>query len=47
MTAMRVIHTGPEHRPHVEPMFEGKAVVDVAIREGDLEHDYPPAAEAD
>jgi hypothetical protein len=29
---MRVIHTGPEHRPHVEPVFE-----DVTIREGGTE----------
>jgi hypothetical protein len=34
MTAMQVIHTGPEHRPQVEPIFEEKGVVDVTIREG-------------
>jgi hypothetical protein len=32
MTAMRVIHTGPEHRPQVEPVFEEMEVVDVTIR---------------
>jgi hypothetical protein len=46
MTAMRVIHTGPEHRPHVEPMFEDKAVVDATIRAGATEttpqSDGPP-----
>jgi len=47
MTTMRVIHTGPEHRPHVEPMFEETAVVDVTIREGDQQHNYLLAAEAD
>jgi hypothetical protein len=34
MTAMRVIHTGPEHRPQVEPVFEEKEVVEVTIRGG-------------
>ena len=34
MTAMRVIHTGPEHRPQVEPVFEEKEVAEVTIREG-------------
>ncbi|MGO9155929.1 hypothetical protein [Mycobacterium sp.] len=37
MTAMRVIHTGPEHRPQVEPVFEERGVVDVTIREGGTE----------
>jgi hypothetical protein len=37
MTAMRVIHTGPERRPHVEPVFEEKEVVDVRIRVGGIE----------
>jgi hypothetical protein len=32
MTAMRVIHTGPEHRPTVVPVFVEE--VDVTIREG-------------
>jgi hypothetical protein len=31
MTAMRVIHTGPEHRPHVEPVYV--EVADATIRE--------------
>jgi hypothetical protein len=31
MTAMRVIHTGPEHRPTVVPVFVED--VDVTIRE--------------
>jgi len=31
MTAVRVIHTGPEHRPHVEPVYVD--VVDVTIRD--------------
>ena len=35
MTAMRVIHTGPEHRPQVEPVYV--EVVDVTIREGGTE----------
>ena len=35
MTAMRVIHTGPEHRPQVEPVFFED--VDVTIREGGAE----------
>ena len=35
MTAMRVIHTGPEHRPQVEPVFA--EVVDMTIREGGTE----------
>jgi hypothetical protein len=35
MTAMRVIHTGPEHRPTVVPVFvEG---VGVTIRDGSTE----------
>ena len=32
MTALRVIHTGPERRPHVVPVFD-----DVTIREGGTE----------
>jgi hypothetical protein len=35
MTAMRVTHTGPEHRPHVVPVFVEE--VDVTIREGGIE----------
>jgi hypothetical protein len=35
MTAMRVTHTGPEHRPHVVPVFVEE--VDVIIREGGTE----------
>jgi hypothetical protein len=35
MTAMRVTHTGPEHRPHVVPVFVEE--VDVTIREGGTE----------
>ena len=35
MTAMRVIHTGLEHRPQVEPVFIEE--VDVTIREGGTE----------
>jgi len=34
MAAMRVIHTGPEHRPHVMPVFEENEVVEVTISEG-------------
>lgn len=34
---MRVIHTGPENRPKVEPVFEEKGVVDVTIPEGGTE----------
>jgi len=37
MTAMRVIHTGPEHRPHVMPVFEENEVVDVTITAGGTE----------
>ena len=35
MTAMRVIHTGPERRPEVVPVFVEE--VDVTIREGGTE----------
>jgi hypothetical protein len=35
MTAMRVIYTGPEHRPEVVPVFVDE--VDVTIREGGTE----------
>jgi hypothetical protein len=35
MAAIRVIHTGPEHRPHVEPVYV--EVVDVTIRDGGAE----------
>jgi hypothetical protein len=35
MTAMRVIHTGPEHRPSVVPVFVEDE--DVTIREGGTE----------
>jgi hypothetical protein len=35
MTAMRVIYTGPEHRPQVVPVFVDE--VDVTIREGGTE----------
>jgi hypothetical protein len=35
MTAMRVIHTGPEHRPNVVPVLVEEA--DVTIREGGTE----------
>jgi hypothetical protein len=34
MTAMRVIHTGPERRPQVVPAFEDSGVVDRTLREG-------------
>ena len=37
MTAMRVTYTGPEHRPQVEPVFEGSGMADVTIREGGTE----------
>ena len=37
MTAMRVIYTGPEHRPEVVPVFEANGVVDVTIRQGGTE----------
>jgi len=35
MTAMRVIHKGPEYRPHVVPVLVEE--VDVTIREGGTE----------
>jgi hypothetical protein len=35
MTAIRVIHTGPEHRPHVVPVLVKE--VDVTSREGGTE----------
>jgi hypothetical protein len=35
MTAMRVIHTGPDHRPQVEPVFVDE--VEVIIRYGGIE----------
>jgi hypothetical protein len=37
MSAMRVIYTGPEHRPQVVPVFEERGAVDVTIREGGTE----------
>ena len=35
MTAMRVIYTGPEHRPEVVPVFVDE--VDVTLRQGGTE----------
>jgi hypothetical protein len=40
MTAMRVIYTGPEHRPHVEPVFEEKEVVADSPRGGTEASDH-------
>jgi hypothetical protein len=37
MTAMRVIHTGLEHRPQVQPVFEESGAADVTIRKGRTE----------
>jgi hypothetical protein len=37
MTAIRVTYTGPEHRPQVEPVFEGSGMADVTIREDGTE----------
>jgi hypothetical protein len=44
MTTMRVIHRGPEHRPHVEPVFVEE--VDVTIREGGYGDAAEPGASA-
>jgi hypothetical protein len=37
MTALRVIYTGPEHRPQVVPVFDERGVVDATIGEGGTE----------
>jgi len=34
MTALRVIHTGPERRLQVVPAFEVSGVMDSTVREG-------------
>jgi len=41
MTAMRVIYTGPEHRPQVVPVFEESGMVNVTIGEGSTPETTP------